>query len=489
MSRREQRRNRDDDYTSDGDVIYQEVRAPGLVENIQEYNKGGHHPVHLGDVLGGRYEVAHKLGHGGVGIVWLCFDKVASTWRAVKIMTASASSEPHELEIYKHLRETATHDQMEANHVVTPYHEFWIRGPNGNHLCIVLPVLGGDVASWLAWIFDELSEETLTQRLAATKWICSHITRSVRFLHNRGICHGDLKPENILMRVQDISKLNKREIWGLLGAPVCDEVVRKSGRPGGSHAPRHVVRAPKSFWWASLLTNEVALIDFGASFFASDTTHDPSIVTTTFAPPEFHFDCGGPVGTHSDIWSLALTLYEISTGNEGLFPSLKGNPKRLEIVPRDLETFLGPLPEPFRSKYLYVLELNGNRREDLRDRRTGALQAVSYSPERFRQRTEEVIGSSRYSTTLEAAIGRRHKRSIQGKEILYRFPRKDVIEFAAFLRTMLVYDPKKRASANGVLHHPWLDGQPRLISDESNRDPPTIAQRVRGWLKMGQGRR
>ena len=39
--------------------------CPTWYEDIQGYRPGGHHPVHLGDTLGNRYKVIHKLGHGG----------------------------------------------------------------------------------------------------------------------------------------------------------------------------------------------------------------------------------------------------------------------------------------------------------------------------------------------------------------------------------------------------------------------------------------
>ncbi|KAH8752446.1 hypothetical protein F5882DRAFT_419921 [Hyaloscypha sp. PMI_1271] len=50
------------------------------VENLEDYQAGGYHPIHLGDHLGnaGRYRVIHKfinsVGHGGVSTVWLCRD-------------------------------------------------------------------------------------------------------------------------------------------------------------------------------------------------------------------------------------------------------------------------------------------------------------------------------------------------------------------------------------------------------------------------------
>ena len=53
--------------------------APFELEHLQFYQPGGHHPVHLGDVLGddGNYLVIQKLGQGGIANVWLCRDKRA----------------------------------------------------------------------------------------------------------------------------------------------------------------------------------------------------------------------------------------------------------------------------------------------------------------------------------------------------------------------------------------------------------------------------
>lgn len=74
----------------------EDVRDNGLViegppfslENIYDYEPGGHHPVHLGDLLHQRYKVIHKLGSGGYANVWLCRDILTSSpqYRALKII-------------------------------------------------------------------------------------------------------------------------------------------------------------------------------------------------------------------------------------------------------------------------------------------------------------------------------------------------------------------------------------------------------------------
>lgn len=44
-------------------------------EPLHRYQKGGYHPVHLGDCLkNGRYKILHKLGWGGYSTVWAARD-------------------------------------------------------------------------------------------------------------------------------------------------------------------------------------------------------------------------------------------------------------------------------------------------------------------------------------------------------------------------------------------------------------------------------
>lgn len=44
-------------------------------EGRDAYHRGGFHPVHLGDVYNGRYEVLRKLGYGRYSTVWLVKDQ------------------------------------------------------------------------------------------------------------------------------------------------------------------------------------------------------------------------------------------------------------------------------------------------------------------------------------------------------------------------------------------------------------------------------
>lgn len=69
---------------------------PFDLENIPDYEAGGHHPVHLGDCIDARhYRVIHKLDSGGLANVWLCRDLETdpAKYVAVKILMADASTE------------------------------------------------------------------------------------------------------------------------------------------------------------------------------------------------------------------------------------------------------------------------------------------------------------------------------------------------------------------------------------------------------------
>jgi serine/threonine protein kinase len=185
------------------------------VEDANLYNKGGFHPVHLGDVLNARYEVVHKLGSGGFGIVWLCQDKLTNKWRAVKIMTAEHSQEGREERIYSHLLKMSALKELEENHIAMPLEQFWVNGPNGRHHCLVLPALGPNAQQWSRMTGKYELEQTTT----SIRHICTQLLQAVRLLHHLGVCHGDIKPENVMMELKGFDELDKNQILEILGMP------------------------------------------------------------------------------------------------------------------------------------------------------------------------------------------------------------------------------------------------------------------------------
>lgn len=156
--------------------------APFGLEHAYDYEPGGHHPVHLGDVLGdGRYRVLHKLGKGGFANVWLCRDLMspAPKYVALKVLMSEASTEDCRELLYSEELKGMGH---ESGSVCLALEHFRFNGPNGSHLCFVYPVLGPKVSSGL------LRPSADTDR--TIRVICHQTVRVMAALHKMGICHG-----------------------------------------------------------------------------------------------------------------------------------------------------------------------------------------------------------------------------------------------------------------------------------------------------------
>jgi len=93
-------------------------------EGIKEYQVGGYHPVHLGEVLIGRYVIVQKLGWGQFSTVWLAKDmKHESTYVALKVQKSAPS--------YK----VAAYDEVEILDVIAKniFNIEWIKSLNEYH--------------------------------------------------------------------------------------------------------------------------------------------------------------------------------------------------------------------------------------------------------------------------------------------------------------------------------------------------------------------
>ncbi|GAP88110.1 putative CMGC protein kinase [Rosellinia necatrix] len=442
-------------------------------EDVQQYGKGGHHPVRLGDMLNERFKVIHKLGSGGFGIVWFCRDVAEEKWRAVKIATAQHSSASREVEVFGRLRERASAEQLEANHIAAPLEMFWIEGPNGRHLCLVMPVLGGPAHYW-RWLLDTSKE----QSAARIRRVCAQMARAVGFLHRHGVCHGDIKPGNMMMRLDGLDEMDEGQVVALLGKPRRRRVVLRTGesvRPGMTTSPgvpRHLVVPVRMDWCRRLLSDSVAVVDFGGSYFAGAAPEDNDY-TVAYAAPEVLLWGSGDCGPHSDVWSLACTIFQIRHG-PALFPSLDEPEVPYDVL--DLEIMLGPLPEPFRTARrraiaaLLAKEYPDHNFEgiELRDDKMTDLDPTMCTRAELLAEINRIIGSE-YSTVMEAVLDRRRKNrprvtdvssgsTDDGKRVpeVYCLTWEEVVQLSALLQKMLRYNPSERITMEEVLRDPWI---------------------------------
>ncbi|KAI0970159.1 kinase-like domain-containing protein [Xylaria arbuscula] len=401
------------------------------IEDLEDYRENGLHPVDILDILDGRFEVCHKLGSGGIATVWLCYETAQKRWRAIKINAASQSSATSaELKIARLFEEQdVTIQELELNHIVVPEETFWVEGPNGRHLCSVLPVLGPSLPHW-----REMSVGLDATRI---KNVCYEITEGLHFIHEHGICHGDFRPQNILMRLADggLDHLDPDDLFGIISLHRRHKVCTLNGERSSS-APRWVVEPLRWFELKDLILASIAIVDFGEAF---EVTSPPSFlgIPGTYASPEVAYG-GASWGKEIDVWSLALTIMETRTGDQ-LGNSLNDPINRME-------GFAGPIPPPYRS-----IAAEEMYRNQIRD-----FEAYGQEEETKPQPLSRELWESVYVPVEENVDGE------QGaiKMVPYRIPEHELRILADLLRRMLKYKPSDRLKVSSVLEHTWFKGVP-----------------------------
>lgn len=150
-------------------------------EDREEYRPGGFHPVHIEDKFGatGRYRVMHKLGRGGLATVWLCRDHDTKKYVALKIILADESRETSSELLL--VNQGLNFQEPGGEYIAVPFEQFWHQGPNGRHLCIVLPVLGPRVSA----LWETFEDATRVSRDTSLQ-----VTQGLHFLHKNNLCHG-----------------------------------------------------------------------------------------------------------------------------------------------------------------------------------------------------------------------------------------------------------------------------------------------------------
>lgn len=274
----------------------------------------------------------------------MCWDSTVKIVCAVKVMQANTSQEHYKQEVgflaelSKNGGEVSV-EQAYKNHLAVPQEHFWHDGPNGRHLCIVMPVLGPSVA--MAKALEDVN---------LLKDVCSQISRGLAFLHSKGMAHGDLHFANILLQ-STLSELSVPEIDHLLmNNSYGPEYLFAEGHDGpGPYAPRQIYNC----WnWIEVdrkyIKKEIAIIDFGKSFQAADPPECQTVSGSLRAPEQ----CFGFYPSQaSDLWAFGCTLMYILGSYDPFRRLPEGKTKTWYLVPR-WEDALGPLPEPYRAKII-----------------------------------------------------------------------------------------------------------------------------------------
>lgn len=486
------------------------------LESPRRYTKGGFHPILLGDRLGprsnGRFRVVHKLGAGGFGTVWLCEDThhkpaTVTKWRAVKVLAAHKSRpDCPELKILNHFRDV-DRSTLDAFGICLPLEYFWLTGPNGRHLALVFPWHGCTI---------ETVPEYYGFHSALIKDMAFGVVESLRFLHSRGLCHGDFRPRNIVLRLlPGADEMPESELLEVLNKPQRVRVIRTSDnkfldelppadRPAG--IPEYFVAPANLPFESGLYTRHSVLIDLGVSFpFSQPPRKGTTGIPISFAAPESIFrirdnNSRPLLGPASDIWSLACTLSHLRVACNPFYSRLGD----LTAVVRGWEETLGPVPEPYRSRYREVQDIETPPDEVWGDKPASQLGPVvddqlTYEGraqrrlQRFGTRIwfKERMGMERQ---LEIGPTMAHKMLVQerqadakAKERLPFFKESDVDEsyeepmevkmkkeeielFWSLVEGCWRWKPEERVSVEKIVRHPWFGGrEPKEIPESGPR--------------------
>ncbi|KAG4281375.1 hypothetical protein FPRO06_10280 [Fusarium proliferatum] len=318
-----------------------DFESPQIDCEYPMYAMGGYHPVHLGDLYDdGRYRIVHKIGAGDTSMIWLARDSSTSSWVALKILMADQPPSIEENIIRCHDILAHHHQDKIEPRFITYMRYFHIDGPNGRHLCLVLPFCGPNLHSLSNYMKSRMKPQ-FVQALGY------QATEIVRDLHARGICHGNIRPANLLLRMRNLDHLDDQGIYRLFGQPIIDELKTESGRIMGPEAPRYVVGFLDFMSSGDdILSNQLSLIGFDHAFEMSS----PKIILPLpeFLAPEIAI--GKLASPASDVWALGVTILNMRSGIS-LFPYHVDCPAHLIT---ECVKYFGELPKSWEEPYYDV---------------------------------------------------------------------------------------------------------------------------------------
>lgn len=237
----------------------------------------------LGQVLSGRYQLLDLLGVGGMGAVYKCHDSELDRFVAVKMLLADIAEDDSMVERF--IREAKLSGRINHPNVVRL--EDYGTSSEGFPY-IVMEYLAG---TNLARLIKENGQIGILRTLDIFVQVCDALTAA----HRKNIIHRDLKPSNIMLVETD---------------------------------------GEKDF---------VKVLDFGLARQASDQSESQRLTQTgeilgspVYMSPEQCF--GGALDARSDIYSLAIVIYEALSGQLPFF----GN-----SIAETITKQLNQMPKPF----------------------------------------------------------------------------------------------------------------------------------------------
>ena len=410
-----------------------------FVEDLEEYQEGGYHPVRIGDVYSnGRYQIIHKLGFASYSTVWLAKDVKSDRYVALKIIVAEASEASSEDRILRHLRKTYSPILAGYRYLPILWDSFTINGPNGQHRCLVtkparssIDSLKGASNKWLMPI--EFARAIVAQAILGMQCIHSsgviHGGKSYPEMtcsRNRQLTIEDLYIQNLLLSLPEIDFLSQSEIYDMLGTPREFEITRLDGAPPGPQAPTHSVQPARLAIKSGKLSDpRICISDFGEAWLKTDTKIKKDLHTPVPSrPPEAVFE-NSLLGFPADIWTLACTIHEIM-GQQPLFECFAPD---MDYIIAEMVSCLRILPQ----RWWHVWQARNEFFHEDGSWRTDMTRPHDAKSRPLAQRLQQ-----------------------NGRILDDNFSESERYCLENMLKAMLEYEPTKRATANDLVNSEWM---------------------------------
>ncbi|KAJ2664505.1 serine/threonine protein kinase, CMGC [Coemansia sp. RSA 1200] len=481
-------------------------------EDIEDYRKGGYHPVKIGDVFKeGRYTIVRKLGWGHFSTVWLAYDRENDIHVALKIVKAAAhytEAACDEIELCSRTM-SIRGPHVGRDHVAKLLDNFKHSGPNGRHVVMVFEVLGENLLSLLRnarrycslrdtpcapkieatflgdsqathdtaidstvassqsserrnGIADEKPRQNDGLPISLVKQVSRQIIAGLAFLHAPcNMIHTDLKPENVLVCIDDVESVIRRELRvdSTASAHAQNQLqfIQTSRSVANSRAP-----SPGNDVAKSTTTNEAHSLerDLNEISIAGTSSRlrpsacaDTAVNRSGSAPPSHIHELRVKIADLGNAtWADHHFTEDVQT-RQYRSPEVIIGSKWDSTA--DMWSCACVIFELLTGDYLFEPH-SGSRYTKDEDHLAQIIETIGPFPKKFAL-------SGRYSAEFFNRRGElRHIRRLHFfplHELLhdeYGFSKRESVEIADFLRPMLEINPHQRSSAESMLSHKWL---------------------------------
>lgn len=293
-----------------------------------------------------RYQITSLLGEGGMGAVFKARDLTLERFVAVKVLYPQYARQPNFQERF--LQEARSAARLDHPGIVQ-VHDF---GQDHSFLFIVMEYIPGDN---LEKMLRQLREQGQWIPLAEAAQLVNQLCLAIDYAHRQGVLHRDIKPSNIMLEPESSGSLPFRPVITDLGLAKLAE--------GG------------------ILTQEGGFLG-----------------TPAYMSPEQA--SGQSTDERSDVYSLGILLFELSTGQKPFPARTITEAIRYHVqTPAPSPSALRPdLPPGLERVILAALEKAPGKRYSSASEMAGAIQQAMPGIEKVSSQGEQ------FSTSLTTRI-------------------------------------------------------------------------------------